>query len=182
MNKIANWKPVAGYEGFYEISDLGQVKSLARVIEVVRRSAIVRQRIRERLMKLSADRDGYLQVTLSRDGAVEFRKVHHLVLSAFVGPRPDGLEAAHLDNNPANNRVANLAWIDHQSNLDQQIEHGTRVLGAKHWFAKLTEASVPKIRSLYAAGRSLESLGKEFHVHRASIWDVVNRKTWRHVA
>ena len=94
------WRPVVGYEGFYEVSDQGRV----------RRVAAGQGSVAGRILRPSSDPKGRQQVTLSGGGVARRRRVHHLVLEAFVGPRPDGMVACHWDDNPRNNALANLRW------------------------------------------------------------------------
>lgn len=113
-----NWKPVLGYEGIYEVSDLGRVQSLPRLD---RR----RRRVRARVLSITLHPSGHQQVKLSRDGVSVQGKLHQLVLIAFVGPAPTGCEVLHGDGNPANNSLANLRWGTRSENLLDRVRHGT---------------------------------------------------------
>src|SRR5665647_1789598 len=98
------WRAVPGYEGTYEVSDQGRVRALARIDAQGGRR-------RGRLFKPSRmDAWGHRGVKLRRDGVVRSRYVHHLVLEAFVGPRPAGTEACHWNDVPDDNRLVNLRW------------------------------------------------------------------------
>jgi hypothetical protein len=107
------WLPVPGYEGRYEVSDWGRVKSLPR------------NTTSGGIMKLSPDARGAQVVNLTKSGKQRVHLVHHLVLQAFAGPRPEGTEACHNDGNPANNRLHNLRWDTHLANIGDMIRHGT---------------------------------------------------------
>ena len=113
------WLPVVGYEGIYEVSDHGRVKSLARVIIA---SNGQRRPVRERILK-AAPRPRH-HLNLHRDGICANRYVHHLVLEAFVGPRPEGMEACHWDDDPDNNNLSNLRWDTHSENSRDKIRNG----------------------------------------------------------
>lgn len=76
-------------------------------------------------MSPSSMDNGYLIVTLWRDGRQRTRLVHRLVLTAFVGPPPEGQEALHANNDRADNRLENLSWGTHSENMLDQVEHGT---------------------------------------------------------
>lgn len=119
---LESWLPIPGWESFYAVSDWGQVKSLAR--RVVRSDGRV-QNLREKSLTHSVNPQGYHSVTLSRDGGQTFQKVHRLVLLAFVGPCPDGLEGCHGDGDPHNNSLSNLRWDVHSENMLDTIKHGT---------------------------------------------------------
>jgi hypothetical protein len=98
-----------------------------------------------------ADKDGYLRVSSGH----ERHLVHRLVLSAFVGPCPEGLEAAHRDGDPANNRAENLMWASHAENCAQKIGHGTLLAGENHPRCKYGDATVREvIRLLSELGNS----------------------------
>lgn len=104
-----NWKPIAGYEGKYEISDLGRVKSLVRHGDT-----------NSRILKPVLRKSGHLQVSLSG----KTRKVHQLVAVAFLGPCPDGMEICHKDGNPANNHASNLKYGTRADNARDRVDHG----------------------------------------------------------
>lgn len=120
------WKPVVGYEGRYRVSSRGRVRSLSRVIiDKHNRTRTVSGRILTQTMRGNARRQ-YLAVTLSRGGVSETRQVHHLVLEAFVGPRPPGTLACHFDDDHENNTLGNLRWDTPKSNVQDRIRNGTR--------------------------------------------------------
>ncbi len=113
-----NWRPVVGYEGLYEVSDHGRVRSLDTVDALGRKHVgIVR--------KLTVATNGYMQLTLNRDGQKRIHRVHRLVLEAFVGTAPDGADGCHADGSRDNNHVSNLRWDTRSGNLREAIEHGT---------------------------------------------------------
>ena len=117
------WRPVPGFEGFYEVSDHGRVRSLDRT--VLEKSG-KEKRLRGRMMTASKrDIYGHLVVTLCRENCSGTRQVHHLVLLAFGVERRAGMECRHLDGNAANNRLENLAWGTSLENKRDLIRHGT---------------------------------------------------------
>ena len=114
------WKPVLGFADLYEVSDLGRVRSLARIDRrgVYRPSVLLRP-------GPSGRRRNYRIVNLYRDGSAVVRAVHRLVLEAFVGPPPPGTEACHTNGCGSDNRLANLRWDTRESNAHDRIWHGT---------------------------------------------------------
>ena len=115
-----HWLPVVGWEGFYEVSDFGRVRSLSHTARTGRRFDG-----KVRTLYLNP-RDGYWRVTLSgggrRSGPV---LVHRLLMEAFTGPCPEGEETRHLDGNRANCVLSNLAYGTHDENMQDMIRHGT---------------------------------------------------------
>lgn len=127
-------------------------------------------------------RTGYLAVSLYQNKAKHQRHVHVLVLESFIGPRPSGMEAAHDNGNPMDNRLSNLAWKTSKQNQADRLRHGTDCLGEKHWAAKITEETVLKIRSDFEAGRmSVAAISKAYALNYQTVYSVISRGTWRHV-
>lgn len=121
------WIPVVGYEGLYEVSDRGDVRSLKRP-----RKTYLTQHGKElvltwfegRVLSPSADKDGYLKVSLSKNGKSKVFRVHRLVLESFVGACPDGMECCHWNDVPDDNRLENLRWGTSASNgKDKRRNH-----------------------------------------------------------
>lgn len=106
------WRPIPGYEGRYEVSSEGRVRSWAR-------------KDGPHLRRPSTGDQRYHSVTLCRDGRHEQRAIHTLVALVFIGPRPEGMEVRHLDGNSHNNRAANLTYGTHAENMLDQRRHGT---------------------------------------------------------
>ncbi len=112
------WVPIPGHEGSYEVSHLGRVRSIDRVI--IDRNG-KRYRRRGQTLRTWPER-GYLCVRL---GIGRQYAVHRLVLLAFVGPCPEGQEALHQNGDPSDPRLTNLRWGTHSENQLDQVRHGT---------------------------------------------------------
>lgn len=172
------WRPVLGYEGLYEVSDIGRVRSVDRTVNVRRKGCRHRRKRQGRMLRIGSNR-GRPTVGLWKDGKQSVFFVHRLVLEAFVGSRPEGLECCHGDGDHANNRIGNLRWDTHASNEADKDRHGTRPRRENHRSSKLTEHDVREIRRRYAAGEVTQrSLAFEFGVTRANVGHVVRRVTW----
>jgi hypothetical protein len=123
---VEQWRAVVGFEGLYEVSDEGRVKSLARVTANGGRP----YRIQERILKPRRDPGGRLFVTLYTQGDEPARlrahqpRIHVLVLEAFVGPCPPGAETCHFDDNNENNGLENLRWDSHSANEYDKVRNG----------------------------------------------------------
>ena len=103
------WKAIPGYEGLYEVSDQGNVRTFRRGAN-------------GRLLKPGRMPQGHLSVALGRGNS---QCVHKLVLLAFVGPAPDRHECCHNNGNPADNRLENLRWGTRSDNIRDAVRHGT---------------------------------------------------------
>lgn len=122
------WREIPGWEDFYQVSDLGRVKSLARVTPGRWSTPM---HFRERIRKAHPVKGGYLRISLTAGERQEKRLVHRLVLSAFLGQCPEGFEALHLDSNPTNNRRSNLRWGTPSENVLAQVAAGTHNQASK---------------------------------------------------
>ena len=121
---METWKPIPGWEDSYAASDLGRIKSLARV--VMRRSGRPLS-IKERILRPAPNVHGHLTVALSIDGKPKTRPVHSLVAAAFLGPRPDGKEVCHGDGDQLNNQITNLRYGTRKENVADAMKHGTHI-------------------------------------------------------
>lgn len=119
MTAAEQWRPVVGYEGHYEVSDEGRVRSLARIDPRG-------HRVRAKGIGRRPHPRGYLQVTLTKHGVCRTHKVHRLVLEGFVGPCPEGMESCHGNGVRSDNRAMNLRWGTPQDNADDRMSHGTQ--------------------------------------------------------
>lgn len=117
------WLPVVGWEGLYEVSDLGRIRTVPRVVNGGRNSY---KSITLKIKKQCSTPHGYPICGLSKNGKTKTFLTHRLVLEAFIGPRPDGMEACHFDGDKTNNKLANLRWDTKSSNQDDAVRIGTR--------------------------------------------------------
>lgn len=124
---LEEWRPIPGYEGLYEVSAHGQVRSLDRII--VGSDGVPQRRKGKILAQITHNKYGH-QIVGLRSGHQRKKKifVHRLVLTAFVGAREEGEVCRHLDGDSRNNHVSNLAWGTHEENMADMKRHGTN-----HW-------------------------------------------------
>jgi hypothetical protein len=118
MNEV--WKDIEGYEGFYQVSNKGNVKSIA-----VRRSlhGVIRIINREKIMKPYDNGNGYLMVCLRSNGDRQPVAVHRLVAKAFLDEDPERNVVNHIDRNTHNNNVENLEWVTTKENVNWSAEY-----------------------------------------------------------
>lgn len=124
----------------------------------------------------------YIQVSLREPGRRATPLIHKLVLEAFVGERPPGMEARHLDGNPRNNRLDNLAWGTAQENTDDKKIHGTIMRGDNHVHRVLCEQDVIDVRRRAKEGTATtKQLAKEFGISEGGMRAILNGQKWGHV-
>ncbi len=180
------WKDINGYEELYQVSDCGRVKSVQRKVKRTNKYGTTHTKIiNQRILKGRPCRRGHMTVQLCKNNKSKNFQIHRLVLEAFIGPCPQGLECCHNDGNPKNNKQSNLRWDTKSSNRKDSVIHGSCNFqpGINHPNAKLTEDDVVKIREMYATKNySHIKLGKMFNAGAMTISAIVNRRTWIHVA
>jgi hypothetical protein len=102
-------------------------------------------------------------------------------LEAFIGPRPEGMEARHLDGCKTNNKLENLCWGTREDNEADNVKHGAIHMGSKICQSKLKESDIPVIRELLASGIPKAEIGRRYNVKSFPIYQIACGKTWRHV-
>jgi hypothetical protein len=117
---MEKWKDITGYEGLYQVSDQGRVRSLDRKVKSKGSGSYLRK---GQLIKPKMRRDGYPSVGLRADGGRKFFLVHRLVLEAFVGVRPEGMEARHLNDVKSDARLENLVWGTRSENNYDRVRN-----------------------------------------------------------
>ena len=126
-------------------------------------------------------RQGYPTVNLAKGGKKSARRIHRLVLEAFVGPCPPGMVACHNDGDRSQSDLANLRWDTPKANSDDTLRHGTRATGSRCGATKLSEGEVIEVRRLRAEGMSFADLAARFKVTTSNIEAIVYRRSWRHL-
>ncbi len=134
MQIIKIWKPIQGYEGRYEVSNLGEVRSLPS--NWARTGRILKQQTKKR---------GYKTITLHGVGKPKTAQVHSIVCTAFQGVRPVGTEVRHMNGISSDNREENLRWGTHQDNANDAKSHGVILCGEALPQAKLTDTDIAEI-------------------------------------
>lgn len=179
MNEI--WKDIVGYEGHYQVSNTGQIKSLARKIWYESKGR-VKAHFKLRAEKILAQRvgtTGYLQISLCLESERKLVSLHRVMAEAFV-PNPENKpEVNHKDTNKLNNTIQNFEWMTHAENMAHSLENGRHVKGDTHPMAKITETDVRSIRA--AVGAKPKDLAAKYGVCTDQIYLILKRKSWAHV-
>jgi len=157
------WKPIVGYEGLYEVSNAGRIKSV--------RSGHIKVYTHDKQKRRPF-------VGLWKNNKLRVIYPHKAVLEAFIGLRPLGLEACHNNGDPFDNRLENLRWDTSRNNQLDRIKHGTSNRGERCAAAKLTEAQVRAIR---ADNRLQREIAAEYGVRENTISRIKSRQRWAHI-
>ena len=176
------WKPVVGFEGQFEVSSLGRVKSLARIVPVRDhpKAGYVTKTVREKILKGWVGSKGYRMVALGRqeNGRPLIFLVHRLVCEAFHGPCPAEHEVCHGPNGKLDNRASQLCWGTRSKNHGEDRDRdGSKVVGEAHHNARLTEDAVRRIWQ--RKGERSPSVAEDFNVSPRTVRDIWNGLTWR---
>lgn len=172
------WKDVKGYEGFYQISNLGRVKSLGGWCGTAKR--------KEKIRAKSLTRDGYEKVRLIHQGKDKTMRVHRLVAEAFI-PNPENKDTVnHIDGDKRNNVVSNLEWIDRAEQMIHAYNLGLKTsrIGSDNSNSKLTDEQVREIRKSYipySKEFGTVALAKKYGVTNRVIGLIVKNKAYKNV-
>lgn len=203
------WKGVVGYEGSYEVSSLGNVRSVKRI----EANSLGRLRAVGGAIRKQGISRGYRTVMLWNHGRPKMCRVHSLVAAAFIGERPRGHHVNHIDFDRGNNSVGNLEYVTPKENLRHSLRAGRLrpPSGDMHWSrrrpewcatgdrngaktmpdkilrgserpnAALDEADIRTVRVLLRSGLSQRVVAGRFMVSQSTISKIALRKKWTHV-
>ena len=166
------WRDIDGTGGFYRVSNLGRVWSVRR------KGARGYGRTGRALSGFRGNR-GHRYVILCYCNRKLARLVHRLVLEAFVGPCPTGMECRHLDGNSENNSVENLAWGTHAENCADTVKHGKTTRGERCPSAKLTEDAALAILD---SKEPHAALAQRYGISTTVVSGIQHRRLWKHLS
>lgn len=163
---MEKWISIKGYEGLYEISNEGRVKSIGYG--------------KERILKPNKSKDDYLYVILYKDKLEKNYRVHRLVAINFLDNPYNKVEVNHINGIKDDNRLENLEWNTRSENIKHAYDNGLKeqYKGSKHGNSKLTEKQVLEIRK---SNLTQTELGVIFGIDQSQISRIKNRKKWTHV-
>lgn len=171
------WKDIPGYEGLYQASSLGNIKSLARI---EKRKDGTRNPIRERILKPSINPSGYYFLNVSKNGVRKNSRVHRLVGKAFLPP-DTGLEINHINGIKTDNRIENLEWVTHSENGKHAYRIGihAKIIGEAHPSSKITNAQAEEIRAKYIPFKyTMKMLSREYGIDDSIISGIITGKRY----
>lgn len=170
--KNENWRDIPGYEGLYQVSDLGNVKSLNRI---VKHSTSGYLTLKEKLLKPRKSTQDRKYVDLNKNKITKRFYIHTLVAQTFIGERPEGYDICHISGDNQDNRLVNLRYDTKGQN---QIDIYRQ--GSKHGLGKLSLEQVLEIRQLYSTGDYTHyELAEKYNVSQSTTQRVVNRKSFQ---
>jgi len=167
------WKPIVGYEGLYEVSSEGRIRSVPRLDS--RKHVRGGSEMNPRVCR------GYLYIGLRKDGKKSFRRLHRIVLEAFVGPCPEGLEGCHGPNGRMDNSLGNLRWDTHEANVSDRVLSGLNRGENNKGGGKLTEEKVREIKAMLNEGHLRASIAKKFEIGVCMVGRIARGISWSHV-
>lgn len=158
---MENWKDIVDFEGLYEVSDFGNIRSTKT----------------KQFKKITIDSHGRPYLGLWKNNKQKIVRPHKLVLEAFIGKAPKGMECCHNDGNQQNNKLDNLRWDTPKNNHADKLKHGTSNTGERCNWAKLTKNQVIAIR---ADLRTQKEIAVEYGVQQSQISRIKNGIRWIH--
>lgn len=163
------WKDIPGYEGLYQASNFGRIKSLPRKASP-----------RDFLLRFATRPDGYPGCALVKNRKPASFTVHRLIAMTFLSPKKDNLEINHIDGNKLNNMVENLEWCTRSENLKHCFRIGLKDQhGDNHHQRKLYSWQVREIRQKFKPlVYTRRMLATEYNVSEATIKAIVERRNW----
>lgn len=172
------WRPVVGFVGIYEVSDFGRVRSLPRVM---RNRHGTTSPVKGRILECKGRVAKYPMVSLANGRGHVTRAIHTIVLEAFVGPCPEGLQCRHLNSDKSDNRLSNLCWGTPLENASDRKVTGQSPVGEGNSRARLTTTQVLEFRRLRVAGRCMKEVAREYRLPYYLVVNSANGTTWRHL-
>lgn len=164
------WKDIEGYEGLYQVSDLGRIKSLN-----------FNKTKRRKLLKQACTYD-YKHITLFLNGKRTIYRVHRLVAVAFIENIGNKPEVNHIDGKKSNNKASNLEWCTSSENSMHAIKNKlSSTFGEGANFSKLKKSQVIRILEKHKSGERICDLAKYYKVSETSIINITKRRKWKHV-
>ena len=173
------WKDIKGFEGLYQVSNTGKVRSLDREITKPNKYGEVQNfKLKGKELRFNDNGKGYLSVQLGRGNR---KYVHRLVAEAFVDNPNNSPSINHIDNNTKNNKASNVEWVTQQENIQHKVKQGRQHKGEKIPSTKLNENDVREIKKLLKEGVPQSKIAEMYGVTQTPISKIKRGVTWSYV-
>lgn len=186
------WKDIEGYEGYYQVSNFGNLRSLERYLP---RADGGVYKVASKQLKTPINRDGYPTVRLYKNRKATSLKVHRLVAITFIPNHQNKKVINHIDGDKTNNKIDNLEWVTHKENTLHAYKTGLKkppnpnangeIQGEKNSGSKLTNEKVRFIRKnarVCGGNFTNKQLANMFNVGETVVSNIIHRKKWKHVS
>lgn len=171
------WKDIEGYEGYYQVSNMGKVKSLPRF----KNFRNLKVRVEGKVLNPAPRTKNYLWVSFRKDHTLKQFSIHRLVAKAFIPNLENKAEVNHIDGNKLNNRMDNLEWMTRVENAKHAAPVYLR--GEKNPKSKFTPDQIEDIRRNYTGKWGEKTrLSEKYNVTLASILNIIKLKSWSHLS
>lgn len=171
------WKPIVGYEGLYEISSLGRVKSLHNLQRKRTNERVkIKPRPKEKILKPTVSTHGYIMYHLTKNNSIFNASGHRIIAQAFIPNPLNKPQVNHIDNNRLNNNISNLEWVTALENTHHCIKQKRNMFGEKHYLSKLTNSIIFSIRK---SKEKNVTLSKLYGVHQSNISRIKSGEYWK---
>lgn len=169
------WKDVVGYEGYYQISNFGNVKSLSRI---KLHKGYIPLLTKEKLMKININKYGYSYISLEKNKKQKYCLIHRLVGIAFIDNNKNKTDINHKNGVKHDNRLENLEWLTRKENTIHSAKTGLTKIGELNYCTKLKNKDVLKIRE---SSLSTKELSQIYNVSVSTIYNIKSRKKWKYI-
>jgi len=181
LNDNIIWKPVKSFEGYYEVSNTGLIKSLYRKDYYIRNGKKTYFTRKEQLLSQSPGIDGYINVVLQKKKKRYYYKIHQLILNTFSKDKKK-TQINHKDGCKINNHINNLEYTTPKENMEHAIKNGLIKNAKGEQLSNLKNKDILDIRNLYNNQTLTQrKIAKKYNVSNNCIWHIVHNHTWRHI-
>jgi len=180
VNSMEDWKDIIGYEGLYQVSNMGNVKSLPRLTRALN-GAIMPFKGKSLIPQI--DKGGYCRVSLRKNSIAILHSVHRLVAMHFLQNPYNFDEVNHKNGIKTDNRATELEWCNRSYNKT----HSYRVLGQKKMngvnsgMAKVTPSDIANMKIDYQTMKSYSKVGTKYNISGTQAWRILTKKAWQHL-
>jgi hypothetical protein len=179
------WKDIPSFENYYQASNLGRLRSVDRTIVKIDKKTgkEISFGKKGRILTLNFHHSQYLMANLSKKGEQTSCSVHRLIAMTFIPNNKNHPIVNHKNGIKTDNNINNLEWMNNSENVKHAVDTGLlkNPSGEEHGSCKYTNEDILKMRDLYSNGKTQVEIGKIMNMPRARVWEIVHRKTWKHI-